>query len=410
MFLARSMLASECRCGQTARAARCGGCHAPVVPETSRAQRSARACTCRHRWRPAARLVCGARFRRRGGGYAHEEADGGSSRDQHRCGAPLRCTGPRADGRRAERAQQYDARPRARRDRYRDRQGRSDPHDRLSDRRGGRRESHRRPRPQLPRTRAGLRSRNRPRAGENDGSPQYRARAARQLGQARRPRAGADRRLGRHSGHRAGLCRVAAAVLRELGIHAGRGDLHEPANDRLERCGARGPQGHDRRCRLARRARGDGGGSEAARQHVRADRCVEADPRGHGEDRTPQGSAAAVARTRCGRGVRPADRLARVARRSRRHGGRAQRRHHPRRRQRFGKIAVRLLPEALEPHECGRRHQASRAPGCRHPRYPSEVDRPRRLLPAGDDVLPTKNASAASGADARAALHVFRQG
>ena len=235
--------------------------------------------------------------------------------------------------------------------------------DRLPDDRGRRDQGHRQPRAQLPGTRARLRPRDRARPPQGHRAVQRRAGEDGIVREARRPRAGADRRVGRPSGHRARLRGVAPAVLGKLGIPARRGDLHQPADDGLERRRARGSQGQARGRRLAGRPRCDRRRAQAAGQHVRADRRAEADPRGPDPRRPAQGGAAPLARRGGRRSAGAAHRLAGVARQSRRRSGTADRRHHPRGGRRGREVAVRVLPQGVV--EAGRPARRSRCACCR---------------------------------------------
>ena len=162
--------------------------------------------------------------------------------------------GPRARG--AQRAQQRDPRPGARRHRRGHRRRRADRDRRLPDRRGRRGESCRPAGPDP----AGARGRVRPRDGIGLGARRRAAdrvaAAARGIGKAGRPRAHDDRQPRRPRRRDARVRRVDAPVHRQLGIPARAGDLHVAANAELERCRARQQGSAARRHRLVDRARG----------------------------------------------------------------------------------------------------------------------------------------------------------
>ena len=138
--------------------------------------------------------------------------------------------GPPARARRARCAQPQHARRRARRHRHRDRLERADPDDRLPDTGSRNRRDQRRRRPHLAGDRACLRLQDRFWFAARVEGAADQADRIRRLQRTGRPRAGADRRLRRR---RARLRGVEAAVRRQLGIPARRGDLHRAGDGQL---------------------------------------------------------------------------------------------------------------------------------------------------------------------------------
>ena len=139
-----------------------------------------------------------------------------------------------------------------------------------------------------------------------------------------RPRA--DRQPWRPGHGRPGLRRRQTRVRRIVGIPARRSDLHGAAASGMERRGPDRPRRPPGRRRLADRRRHDRHQHRPARQHVRADRPPQADPRRPDQRRQGVGPGEAVARRQHRGAARPAVRDPRVAGepgRARRHPGRA---------------------------------------------------------------------------------------
>ena len=203
--------------------------------------------------------------------FAQAPAPQAADRGAARGGRDVRCRRavPRRRARQregvAERPQRRDARAHARGHRHRHRPRRPHRHDRLPDRRGGRGQHHRPSGPRAAGDRRRLRPRDRLRPAALDRAARRRAGRAGKFRRPRRSRPRDDREPERQRRRGVRLGRVAASVLRQLGVHARAAALDEPADAHLERRRPLRSRREARRHRLAHRARRDAARNPACR-------------------------------------------------------------------------------------------------------------------------------------------------